>query len=331
MDYPIYAKKPLIEKLHHQDIDEQAARLTGYGQSYQQISRGSFSGTFTSCDMDRELSLFFESTNQVLYQNAMVPPGYYAIGLLMYTDKQLVLNCEPFPRGAAFILPHGSEMEGITSPDMKICIIHVSRDLLKRAFQHQYHERKLFNPEYIPFMLIKNEKDTRDLYSLLEDFQTGADKAHLSLESSNQLANFKNTLIETICSLFIEKSDPGRVNSSVRTRNKHHRVFHDALDVIKDNLCEEVTVGKLCEELLVSRRTLEYVFNDNIEMSPAKYIRALRLNNIRREILSMENKTLGDIAAKWGIWHLGRFSKDYYQLFGELPSATKQSIDRGRN
>ena len=72
MDYPICAKMPAIQKLHHRDIDEQAARLTGYDQSYQQISRGPFRGTFTTCDVDPELSLFFEKTNQVLYQNAMV-------------------------------------------------------------------------------------------------------------------------------------------------------------------------------------------------------------------------------------------------------------------
>lgn len=328
MNYPICAKKPLIRKLHHRDIDEQAARLTGYEQSYQQISRGPFSGTFTTCDMDLDLSLFFESTNQVLYQNAMVPRHYYAIGLLMNTDRTLVLNNEPFPKGAAFIVPPGSEMEGISSPDMKICIIHVSCDLLKHALQSQYEDQILINPEYIPYMLISNEKDTRPLVSLLEDFQMGADNVHLSLQSANQLAALKDTLLETICSVFILKNDRGRMIPGLRTRNKHHRLFHDALDLIKDNICEELTVGKLCEELRVSRRTLEYVFNENIKMSPARYIRAFRLNNIRREILSMEQQNLGDIAAKWGIWHLGRFSRDYHQLFGELPSVTKGSAGR---
>ena len=328
MNYPICAKKPSIRKLHHRDIDEQAARLTGYDQSYQQISKGSFSGTFTTCDINPELSLFFEKTNQVIYQNATVPRDYYAIGLLMNTDRTLTLNCEPFPKGAAFILPPGSEMEGITSPDMRICIIHVSIDLLKRALQHQYPDLNLLNADNIPYMLIKNEEETWPLYSLLEDFQTGAEKVHLALESPNQLAALKNTLIETICSVFITDNERGRIKSGMTTRDKHHRLFHDALDIIKDNICEELTVGKLCEELTASRRTLEYVFNENIKMSPARYIRALRLNNIRREILSMQPETLGDIAAKWGIWHLGRFAKDYYQLFGELPSETKGSIYR---
>ncbi|MDE0002782.1 MAG: helix-turn-helix domain-containing protein [Rhodospirillaceae bacterium] len=321
-------KMPSIEKLHHRDIDEQAARLTGYDQSYQQISRGSFSGTFTSCTVDQELSLFFEKTNQVLYVNAMVPRDYYAIGLLMNADRTLVLNCEPFPKGAAFILPPGSELEGISSPDMRFCIVHVSCDLLKRVLEHQYQELDLFGSDYLQYMRIHGKQDTRPLFSLLEDFQTGADKAHLSLENANQLAALKNSLLDTICSVFISNSEPGRLKRGMTTRNKHHRLFHDALDIIRNNICEELTVGKLCEELTASRRTLEYVFNENIKMSPAKYIRALRLNNIRREILSKERDTLGDIAARWGIWHLGHFSRDYYQLFGELPSVTKGSAAR---
>ncbi len=325
MEYPICAKKPAIWQHQHRDIDEQAARLTGYDQSYQQISKGSFRGTFTTCHLDPEMTLFFESTNQVLYQNAAVPPKYYAIGLLMNTDRTLVLNCEPFPKGSAFILPPGSEMEGISSPDMKICIIHISSDLLQRTLQRQYEEPDLFKPRYIPYRLINNEKDTRPLCALLEDVQTGAEQAALCLDSANQLAAMKNALAETICSVFITNKQQSRDRSGITTITRRHRLFHDALDIIRDNLSEELTVGKLCEELSASRRTLEYVFNENIRMSPAKYIRAWRLNNIRREIIAMEPRPLGDIAAKWGIWHLGRFAKDYHQLFGELPSATKES------
>ena len=324
MDYPICAKKPAIRKLHHCDIDEQAARLTGYDQSYQQISRGAFSGTFVSCDIDAELSLFFENTNQVLYQSATVPRDHYAVGLLMNTDKTLVFNCSPFTKGAAFILPPGAEMQGNSSPAMTICVIHVACALLQQALERQTRAGRHFSPEYIPYKMVTNTLDTRSLYSLLKGFLHGAAQEQLSFNSANQTTAFKNTLVETIGSLFVE--NPG--SGLIKARDKHLRLFHHALDIIQDNLCEQLMVGNLCEELAVSRRTLEYIFIENIEMSPAKYIKVLRLNNIRREILSKECDNLGDIAAKWGIWHLGRFSQDYHRLFGELPSATKERVGR---
>ena len=319
MQYTICVKKPLIKQLHHCDIDEQAARLTGYDQSYQQLSEGPFSGTFMSCELDAELSLFFENTNRVVHQNAVVPRNYYAVGLLMNSGKTLVFNCEPFPKGAAFILPPGAEMEGNSSADMKICIIHVACDLLRHALEYQSDAHKPFNFGHIPYKMVANIRRTRSLHSLLKDFLEGAARQRLCFKSASQFTAFKNTLVETVGALFVE--NPG--HGPTRVRNKHQRLFHDALDIINGNPCGPLTVGKLCEELEVSRRTLEHVFNRNIEMSPAKYIKVLRLNNVRREILSPTAGALGDIAAKWGIWHLGRFAQDYYRLFGELPSVTK--------
>ncbi|GHU15365.1 hypothetical protein AGMMS50225_28560 [Betaproteobacteria bacterium] len=32
--------------------------------------------------------------------------------------------------------------------------------------------------------------------------------------------------------------------------------------------------------------------------------------------------TVGDIAARWGFWHLSHFAADYKEMFGELPSDT---------
>ena len=324
MNYPVCTKQPLFNQVRHRDIDEQAARLTGYDQSYQQLSKGAFVGTFTSCNLDMELGLYFETTNQTLYQHATVPQDSYAVGLLLEAGKPLIFKGEALPRGGAFILPPNAEMDGPLSPDMTICIVHVSCELLRQAFQYQYYERQPLRPDYIPYKLAVDTQDTSPLHALLQDFLDGVANGRLYLNSANQLAAFKSALVELIGSLFIEKND----QTQVTLKHKHYRTFHDALDIIKDKLCEELSVGALCRELRVSRRTLEYIFNENLDMSPAKYIRTLRLNNIRREILTLEATTLGEIAAKWGIWHLGRFSRDYYQLFGELPSVTRDSVCR---
>jgi AraC family ethanolamine operon transcriptional activator len=44
---------------------------------------------------------------------------------------------------------------------------------------------------------------------------------------------------------------------------------------------------------------------------------------VRGELLSRSADTVGDVAARWGFWHLSRFAADYRQHFGELPSATR--------
>jgi len=74
----------------------------------------------------------------------------------------------------------------------------------------------------------------------------------------------------------------------------------------------------------VSERTLGYAFKDVTGISPAAYLRAIRLNRVRRGLLhSAPGQTLvKTIACEHGFWHLGQFSHDYRQLFGQSPSET---------
>jgi AraC family ethanolamine operon transcriptional activator len=57
-------------------------------------------------------------------------------------------------------------------------------------------------------------------------------------------------------------------------------------------------------------------------MSPVTYLRALRLNGVRRELKRGGDEAVADRAARWGFWHQSRFAADYKHLFGELPSET---------
>ena len=55
------------------------------------------------------------------------------------------------------------------------------------------------------------------------------------------------------------------------------------------------------------------------------YVRALQLNYIRRDLMSTESAdtSIGELAARRGLWDWSRFSRHYERLFGELPSQTR--------
>ena len=62
-------------------------------------------------------------------------------------------------------------------------------------------------------------------------------------------------------------------------------------------------------------------------LSPKAYLKARRLNAVRRELLQDEAavSTIFDMASSWGFWHMGQFGRDYKDMFGELPSETLKS------
>ena len=89
---------------------------------------------------------------------------------------------------------------------------------------------------------------------------------------------------------------------------------------------EPIGVVDICQAVGVQSRVLQYCFNEVFGVTPVAYLRCLRLHQVRREIKELPGQPLGDIAARWGIWHLGRFAADYRRLFGELPSVTARQV-----
>jgi AraC family ethanolamine operon transcriptional activator len=76
----------------------------------------------------------------------------------------------------------------------------------------------------------------------------------------------------------------------------------------------------LVSALDVSRRTLQYAFQEALGINPASYLRVERLNRVRRALGNAQSVT--EAATRFGFWHFGHFATEYRTLFGELPSET---------
>jgi AraC family ethanolamine operon transcriptional activator len=107
-------------------------------------------------------------------------------------------------------------------------------------------------------------------------------------------------------------------------RPRRQSIVSEARDYVLANRERAVSVPELCEQLYVSRRTLQYCFQDVLGMAPATYLRAIRLNGARRDLSNAlgESRSVQDVAAAWGFWHLSQFATDYRKLFGMRPSDT---------
>ncbi len=88
------------------------------------------------------------------------------------------------------------------------------------------------------------------------------------------------------------------------------------------NLCTEIEFN--CQAVGANKRTLRHGFKAIFGLSPKQYLRIHRLNLAHRQLLrgNSTTKSVTDIAFDSGFWHLGRFSRDYKELFEELPVET---------
>jgi AraC family ethanolamine operon transcriptional activator len=111
---------------------------------------------------------------------------------------------------------------------------------------------------------------------------------------------------------------------ALRSSEARRRVVHRACDFIMERLDEPLSMLEVCRRIGASQRKLTYCFQEALGLSPARYLRALRLNGARRELKRPHRgvTSVQDVAAHWGFWHPSQFVVDYKRQFGELPSQT---------
>mgnify|MGYP003350672791 CR=1 FL=1 len=86
---------------------------------------------------------------------------------------------------------------------------------------------------------------------------------------------------------------------------------------------EAVRADTLAEIAGVSLRSLYAGFQDFCGISPMQYLRQVRLERVRAELLAGPvSGGVASVALRWGFTHLGRFSAEYKAHFGESPSQT---------
>ena len=85
-----------------------------------------------------------------------------------------------------------------------------------------------------------------------------------------------------------------------------------------------LTIADMTAIAGVSERALYNGFRTWRGTSPKSYLKAIRLDRVRTELLGLKSKAgnVSDIARECGFRHMGNFARDYRQRFGERPSET---------
>ena len=309
------AQQEWIKAGRFDDVDAQAAHLHGFGQQYQQLSRGKFQGEYRSFLFGDDLGIHLEMANRELAQSASIPGGRYAICVLDEGSVSCPLNAVEFSADHVALCPEYKMLEGKTAEGMNLCCLDIASDLLPE--------------EGYPLRTARITHDPRRARKLRELIRSGVSGfTQLDSPSSFPAATreFKSLLGDLLWELSTGSRDvhgPAPVR-----RDAHSRalvVFRRAREYIHHHLADGIPIALLCKDLGISRRSLESVFGAVVGVGPGNYIRALQLNHIRRDLMTPAHADLsiGVIAAHWGVWHWSRLSHHYQLLFGELPSETR--------
>lgn len=112
---------------------------------------------------------------------------------------------------------------------------------------------------------------------------------------------------------------------------RHTMLIRRAEAYLDEHGGHDFSVSALSAAIGVGERQMERIFHAAYGMGPCRWHNVARLNEAHRLLRSASGSThVTDVASRLGFGHLGRFSGDYRQLFGESPRDTlAASVRRG--
>lgn len=302
-----------VSRVCFADVEEQAAALTGWNQSYMQISAGRFFGEVRQIHCNG-VRLFIEDLQQSVLQTGHIGAEHVALGVPVAMHGHSLFCGESIERESLYVFsgnagfefhsPRTHVMVGLEIDETVFATLRSDtkdglREFGRRAHLHAVEGSALGE---------------------LRQFLLGLFEAVAAMPDLLREAPVRSGIVDAL----LEKVAPvvageatGRGENSLRGR---HRLLEQARGLVEARLSAPPSVAELCLALGVSRRTLQTAFQDTLGIGPLGFLRVSRLNAVRRALKSAESVTRA--ATDFGFWHFGHFAHDYRAMFGELPSDT---------
>ncbi|WP_434778409.1 HTH-type transcriptional regulator EutR [Neisseria sp. Ec49-e6-T10] len=307
------------KKVITNDVYEQACNITAWQQLYDQLYPGQFKGTLFEVWLDG-VQFFKETTNLPLRQSCMVWPGAVWFGIPKMKSKDSFVCSSRVEESNIATRLGGQEFELLTPDALELMGFVISETELEQFFEIST-EKELTNLLNVNAALHVNQAKKNAFWNFMNEALTTIEKHPERVQNVNAQKMMKDTLVSGMISLLTDAVEPKKVRYS---QMSYRRVITQAREYILSHTGEPTSILELCNHLHVSRRTLQNAFQNILGICPLGYLKAIRLNAVRRELLSPYSpyQTIQDAATTWGFWHLSQFAADYHKLFNELPSET---------
>lgn len=304
---------------HSHDFDEQATFLTGWHQEYRQISAGKFEGFISETHFD-ELSLFWEYTSQSLYQQGGLSADTIAIGIPMSRSGHGLFCGAACDESAIHIFSGSTGFEFISPQHLMIALVVLSR--------HKLMQQLSAEDQYFLNLQCQHAHIARIPYPAYMQMVEILKTTYEALKTKPQLAKnpyFRNEMTESLIHL-LSASLLNKQHQVEVLRHKSWHVLSLSRELVTQREDHPLSVAELCQSLDMSRRTVQYHFEQALHISPVAFLRAHRLNGVRHMLKTASSVT--EAATHWGFWHFGHFLQEYRKMFGELPSVTYKRMHR---
>ena len=292
---------------HCGDVTEHALSLAGWQQEFDQVQEGRFSGDIVDI-AGEQIRLVRESANLAISQSMQFPPHQWHLVIPIHWPNNSIYRSD-----TVTVLPRCEQFWSVASAHYDLMVVSVDRSRYGWLERDDQRLRTL-------------EVPTQCLVAVRQQWQAMTNYLRMEQANLEPTPALQRVLLQQV-----EEGIDLLLNNDIRSL-KHDEECYRTRRYIVDR-CHTLTKAQaedppsimtLCNQLNISRRTLQYSFQAETGQSPVHYLRALRLNAVRRSLLQEPWLGVADAAALQGFFHHSYFSREYCRLFKELPSDTRK-------
>jgi len=272
------------------------------------LESGSFLGMAKGVQTDRMTLLSFDINRKVLQQGAGTP-GYVTF-TIWEPDVLFSWRNQEMKGGMIGVLWNREHMS-VTGSNFRAIPISIEESFFKKTcYEKGYFDLvdKLKTREVLFVSELELQKIRNMIRFIIED--NSLDDSSLTKLIEEKLLNqFVDCLGSTL--------------SDKKELDLTHWKMNHVIEYIHANISNLSSLHQVSRGTQIPERTIRRLINNKFQISPKQYLNKLRLNDVRKGLLNDQcNSSIYQVASDFNFWHMGQFSKDYKNLFGELPSET---------
>ncbi|WP_170756100.1 AraC family transcriptional regulator [Ruegeria lacuscaerulensis] len=295
------------------DVGQLQDASVGWDQEYYQMTAGPLESSLDLLQVGQK-QIAREKWNRKIVYRGTGMPGCFSAALVLKQAEPAVLFGEKIKTGSIVVQPPSREAELIGSTNW---------DGVNLAVPFSEARSLALN-------LTGDDLDFDDIPPVSSLTQQARKRLGLAaqdlLRRSKQANEFETKhLLDQFTKLFLWELISSQASKSASLQScRSAAIVSRACDIAySDDVCS-VGLVELCSEIGVSLRTLHYAFRDCIGISPATWLRRIRLNKVHKTLSasSVGEVQIKGVAIENGFFHQGHFAQQYKRVFGCLPEET---------
>ena len=269
----------------------------------------------------RAVHTFHLQLSLMRYYTAVMVDGGYPDGAVIFscikTNGLIHEKNRTYDNYDIIMLNDNKPFDLIVSEPCYIYTLAIEKSILEREFESFFKT---------PFIQVYKEQDIyldpeqSEAYYLLFKEQMEILKQKSEENTAREIyVKLETEILKKLFSYFLFRS---------KKIDYLPKYIRDGRVLLEQNINATYTIADLVDDLQVSKRTIQHGFKHYLGFTPKEYQQYIRLNGIRKTILSVKDPhiTLSEIAANYNYSHLGHFSTEYKKFFGESPSETLRKV-----